>query len=83
MEPKIISHLHNISFTNLHYLSLTENNITSIESLSQLKVPNLQILFISACLSDEDHNRINSLKGLRKAYWPKFVKCSFRSCFLR
>lgn len=57
-RSSIVKDILHIHFTNLIALALTKNNIHSIEELSEIKMPQLQTLFISRITITKDENKI-------------------------
>ena len=64
MNPVILKHIANIKFTHLKEISLNGNCIESVEVLGTVCMPEMMKLILG-------HNRINTIKSVIKANWPK------------
>ena len=68
---KEITHIH---FTALTYLGLGGNRIESIEGLTRVQMPHIEIVGLGTYTDNIDNNNITSVGVIRKAEWPDLQK---------
>ena len=64
MNPVILQHIADIKFAHLKEISLNGNCIESVEVLGSVCMPSMMKLILG-------HNRINKIRTIVKADWPK------------
>ena len=84
-EAELLRQISDISFPFLDQLYIAENLIESIDSLSQLRAPLLQVIWMRTLDLILDDNLICSLKPLKRTNLPHlaYIRASTTFCILQ
>ena len=68
--PKMIKDISEVKFPYLYEISLSGNNIESIEGLSRIDMPLISQVYLSKNRLEKGNNEISQMTNVRKAPWP-------------
>ena len=69
-KPNIIKQLQHVAFPHLAELNIHGNEISSVEGLSRIFMPQLETLIISKIEDRIGFNHMIGMRDLRKSHWP-------------